>query len=121
MSTELIVAGQSTEDQTTQFEHPPKNRRTAVNSELSSSYFSSTYNHSSVYSRKSESGYVGLTNQGATCYLNSLFQTPFMTPEFRNTLYDWQYEDSNKTTIPAELKRLFISLQTSSEQAIETD
>jgi len=31
--------------------------------------------------------YVGLVNQAMTCYLNSLIQTLFMTPEFRNALY----------------------------------
>ena len=30
---------------------------------------------------------VGLSNQGATCYLNSLIQSLFMTPEFRNAVY----------------------------------
>lgn len=34
-------------------------------------------------------GYVGLVNQAMTCYLNSLLQTLFMTPEFRNALYRW--------------------------------
>jgi len=32
-------------------------------------------------------GYVGLVNQAMTCYLNSLLQTLFMTPEFRNAVY----------------------------------
>lgn len=32
-------------------------------------------------------GFVGLVNQAMTCYLNSLLQTLFMTPEFRNALY----------------------------------
>ena len=32
-------------------------------------------------------GYVGLINQAMTCYLNSLIQTIFMTPEFRNGIY----------------------------------
>ena len=32
-------------------------------------------------------GFVGLVNQAMTCYLNSLLQTLYMTPEFRNTLY----------------------------------
>jgi len=32
-------------------------------------------------------GYVGLVNQAMTCYLNSLLQTLYMTPEFRNAVY----------------------------------
>lgn len=34
-----------------------------------------------------QSGYVGLVNQAMTCYLNSLLQTLYMTPEFRNAIY----------------------------------
>ena len=30
---------------------------------------------------------IGLKNQGATCYLNSLFQALFMSPEFRSSLF----------------------------------
>jgi len=33
-------------------------------------------------------GLAGLKNQGATCYLNSLFQTFYLTPEFRKMIYD---------------------------------
>ena len=32
-------------------------------------------------------GYRGLVNQAMTCYLNSLLQSLFMTPEFRNAIY----------------------------------
>ena len=36
--------------------------------------------------------YVGLANQGATCYLNSLLQTLFMTPEFRDAIYRYKMD-----------------------------
>lgn len=33
-------------------------------------------------------GFVGLENQGATCYLNSLIQALYMTPELRTGIFD---------------------------------
>lgn len=45
------------------------------------------------WNTKSVTGYVGLSNQGATCYLNSLIQTLFMTPEFRDAVYKWYAPD----------------------------
>ena len=39
-------------------------------------------------------GYVGLVNQAMTCYLNSLLQTLYMTPEFRNALYRYAHVSS---------------------------
>ena len=40
---------------------------------------------------KRGSKYLGLSNQGATCYMNSAIQTLFMTPEFRKSVYSWRY------------------------------
>eukprot|EP01041_Mallomonas_annulata_P014519 gene14519-30909_t len=37
--------------------------------------------------KRSSFGFVGLENQGATCYLNSLIQAMYMTPELRRGLY----------------------------------
>lgn len=45
-----------------------------------------------TFVEKSETGFTGLVNQGATCYLNSLIQALFMLPEFRLALYHWQYD-----------------------------
>lgn len=72
---------------------------------------------------KQDTGYVGLVNQAMTCYLNSLLQALFMTPEFRNALYKWKF-DSNlhepAKSIPYQLQRLFLNLQTSTKNAVET-
>ncbi|XP_052457036.1 ubiquitin carboxyl-terminal hydrolase 47-like [Carassius gibelio] len=88
----------------------------------SSDYSSPSYSYSSILN-KSDTGYVGLVNQAMTCYLNSLLQTLFMTPEFRNALYNWEFEDSEEdpvNSIPYQLQRLFVLLQTSKKRAIET-
>ena len=72
-------------------------------------------------SKKQE--YVGLSNQGATCYMNSLLQTLYMTPEFRREIYRWEYEEklgNPETCIPLQLQILFVRLQTSQSYCIET-
>ncbi|KAH9380776.1 hypothetical protein HPB48_008842 [Haemaphysalis longicornis] len=68
-------------------------------------------------------GYVGLVNQAMTCYLNSLLQTLYMTPEFRNALYRWEFDGTEQDaakSIPFQLQKLFLLLQTSSRPAIGT-
>lgn len=69
-----------------------------------------------------ESGLVGLVNQAMTCYLNSLLQTLYMTPEFRNALYRWEFDGSEDEakSIPFQLQRLFLQLQTSRKAAVLT-
>ncbi|CAH1098734.1 unnamed protein product [Psylliodes chrysocephalus] len=65
--------------------------------------------------------YVGLVNQAMTCYLNSLLQALYMTPEFRNALYNWEFDGINESrSIPYQLQKLFLNLQTSSKSAVET-
>lgn len=66
--------------------------------------------------------YVGLVNQAMTCYLNSLLQALYNTPEFRNALYKWEYDEKlpEKQSIPFQLQKLFVNLQTSTRTAVET-
>eukprot|EP01132_Coremiostelium_polycephalum_P000645 gene645-798_t len=66
------------------------------------------YSSSSRYMRKptekrSDYGFVGLLNQGATCYLNSLIQMLYLTPELKNELYTMSLEEFGieKNSTPA--------------------
>ncbi|KAI9818363.1 MAG: hypothetical protein M1826_001385 [Phylliscum demangeonii] len=70
------------------------------------------------YDSKKITGYVGLRNQGATCYLNSLLQSLYFTNAFRKSqaIYQIPTEDEEKLTNSAyTLQRLFYLLQTSND------
>jgi len=62
-----------------------------------------------------ETGYVGLKNQGSTCYMNSMLQCLFHIPSFRRLVYEMPMignEDPEKS-IPLNLQRLFTQMQMS--------
>lgn len=64
------------------------------------------------YDSKKETGMVGLKNQGATCYLNSLLQSLYFTNSFRKAVYQIPTEsDAVKTNSAWTLQRLFYNLQ----------
>ena len=77
-----------------------------------------------LVSKSQKQDYVGLGNQGATCYMNSLLQTLFMTPEFRQQLYKWEYSPEKhgdpEDSIPYQLSLLFSKLQTGNNDYVET-
>jgi len=82
-----------------------------------------TASNYSYFQEKSKTGFVGLSNQGATCYLNSLLQTLYMTPEFKTALYNWLYsaEDGDSAAcIPYQLQKLFGLLQSGLSAVQET-
>eukprot|EP00892_Ulva_mutabilis_P002888 jgi/Ulvmu1/125/UM001_0129.1 len=58
-------------------------------------------------------GYVGLKNQGATCYMNSLLQTLYHVPQFRRAVYHMPTAEGEdpEVSIPLALKRLFYKLE----------
>ncbi|XP_073269254.1 ubiquitin C-terminal hydrolase 12-like isoform X1 [Primulina huaijiensis] len=65
------------------------------------------------YDSKKETGYVGLKNQGATCYMNSLLQTLYHIPYFRKAVYHMPTTENDNPTgsIPLALQSLFYKLQ----------
>ena len=68
--------------------------------------------------------FVGLSNQGATCYMNSLLQTLYMTPDLRHRLYAWTFQETEQAkkedSIPYQLQLLFGRLQLSSLPCVDT-
>ncbi|KAJ6986547.1 hypothetical protein NC653_019919 [Populus alba x Populus x berolinensis] len=62
---------------------------------------------------KKETGYVGLKNQGATCYMNSLLQTLYHIPYFRKAVYHMPTTENDipSGSIPLALQSLFYKLQ----------
>merc|ERR1712000_589786 len=68
--------------------------------------------------------FAGLYNQGATCYLNSLLQTLFLTPELRKVIYEFVYNkekhgDADRCII-LQLQLLFAKLQLAKSNSINS-
>ncbi|TYK21699.1 ubiquitin carboxyl-terminal hydrolase 13-like isoform X2 [Cucumis melo var. makuwa] len=66
-----------------------------------------------TYDSKKETGFVGLKNQGATCYMNSLLQTLYHIPYFRKAVYHMPTTENDmpSASIPLALQSLFYKLQ----------
>lgn len=75
------------------------------------------------YDSKVKTGYVGLNNQGATCYLNSLLQSYYTTRVFKNLVCQIPTDEhaiaeaANKSSkaVALALQRIFYLMQSSSE------
>ena len=78
------------------------------------------------------SNLCGLYNQGTTCYLNSVIQSMFMTPELRKAVFDLPLCEGNletpsnwvpfgqKREILLALQKLFVEMQTLDVSALST-
>ena len=64
------------------------------------------------YDSKKETNMIGLKNQGATCYLNSLLQSLYFTDAFRKAVYQIPTDsEATKANSAWTLQRLFYKLQ----------
>jgi len=77
------------------------------------------------FADKSPSGFVGLSNQGATCYLNSFLQSLYLSPEFFQLLFSWKLpkditEEKKEQSIPYQLQMLFANLTLSDKKSVDT-
>ncbi|KAF2105658.1 hypothetical protein BDV96DRAFT_592163 [Lophiotrema nucula] len=74
------------------------------------------------YDSKKQTGMVGLKNQGATCYLNSLLQSLYFTNAFRQAVYQIPTQEiEDRTNSAYALQRLFYMLQSSNSAVATTD
>ena len=65
---------------------------------------------------KKHTGFVGLKNQGATCYMNSLLQTLYFTGKLRKAVYQMPTEGENcKKSVALALQHVFYELQFSDQ------
>jgi len=75
-----------------------------------------------VFSEKSPTGFTGLINQGATCYLNSLLQSLYSIPEFKSALFQSSFLSSDDTVnLCRQLQKLFTELDYTARGAISTN
>ena len=74
--------------------------------------------------RPPEQQFVGLCNDGATCYLNSLLQALYILPDIRRLLFSFEYVEAvhgpPEACVPLQLARIFARLQMSSCQSTST-
>ncbi|KAG0185916.1 hypothetical protein DFQ28_008572 [Apophysomyces sp. BC1034] len=68
------------------------------------------------YDSRKETGYVGIRNQGATCYMNSILQSLYCTNSFRRAVYQIPTESEDPTkSVALALQRCFYNLQFSED------
>lgn len=73
-----------------------------------------------AYQSKKETGYVGLKNHGATCYMNSLLQSLFLLGKFRELVYSLDFdeqpgketEEEETVSVAQALQEVFYKMQT---------
>jgi ubiquitin C-terminal hydrolase len=95
-----------------------------LNEQLSTTLTTTQGGASELFSEKSFPPFTGMTNQGTTCYLNSLIQSLFFLSPFREAVFKWRHSPelhgSQSDSIPLQLQRLFGRLAFSPHAAVDS-
>uniref|UniRef100_A0A915LYV6 Ubiquitin carboxyl-terminal hydrolase 7 n=1 Tax=Meloidogyne javanica TaxID=6303 RepID=A0A915LYV6_MELJA len=68
--------------------------------------------HGVNWDSKKDTGCIGLKNQGATCYMNSILQTLFFTNKLRKAVYQMPTDEDNPdSSVALAMQRVFFELQ----------
>ncbi|PAV73868.1 hypothetical protein WR25_16057 [Diploscapter pachys] len=68
--------------------------------------------HGVQWDSKAHTGFIGLKNQGATCYMNSILQTFFFTNKLRKAVYEMPVSDEPvEANVGLAMQRVFYDLQ----------
>ncbi|CAI2355062.1 unnamed protein product [Caenorhabditis sp. 36 PRJEB53466] len=74
-----------------------------------------------MWDSKRHTGCIGLRNQGATCYMNSILQAFYFTTGFRRAVYNMEVgTEPSESNIVLAMQRVFYELQMSND-AVETN
>uniref|UniRef100_A0A0N5B3Q9 Ubiquitin carboxyl-terminal hydrolase 7 n=1 Tax=Strongyloides papillosus TaxID=174720 RepID=A0A0N5B3Q9_STREA len=78
--------------------------------------------HNIGWDSKRRTGFIGLKNQGTTCYMNSLLQAYFFIDEFRRSIYKIPLAEPShsETSVTLAMQRVFYELQ-KNDQAVSTE
>ncbi|KAL4464023.1 hypothetical protein ABPG74_005960 [Tetrahymena malaccensis] len=80
-----------------------------------------TPNRLQFYNSKEETNYVGLLNEGQTCYMNSYLQTLFHIKAFVKLVYSIPTDKESEPVFPNSLQVLFYQLQSRGSHCTTTE
>ena len=105
-------------------EHNPQNLNNLASKLLNNhlSFAQNLWQYAPSRLERSNCGYVGLRNLGATCYMNSLMQQFFMIPKFRTGFLSLPNPDTENLddNLLFQMQKLFLNLQESQKKYYNT-
>lgn len=77
-----------------------------------------TISHGIDYDSRKETGYIGLRNHGATCYMNGLLQSLYHQGKFREMVYSVDCNNDESASLVKAFQNVLYQLQTATTGAV---